>query len=113
MLSFADFINALTPTNKGFLICKFLKDLVVGFSIENVIFRDLQSMDGLCLSNQERPRITGFEGVLMMLKTIWLLWSVSATSIGFVSWVTLPEDKGRPSITSTWTGLDFSIRGIL
>ena len=33
--------------------------------------------------------------------------------MGFDSWVTLPDNKDRPSITSTCTSLDFSTRGIL
>ena len=34
-------------------------------------------------------------------------------SIGSNLWMTLPEDKGRPSITSTWIGLDFCSKQIL
>ena len=74
VLPFDDFMNALAPMNKGFLVWGLLTGLVSELSTGNVISRDLQSIDGLCFSNQERPRITGFDGVLMMLKMIRLLY---------------------------------------
>jgi len=108
-----DLTNALAPINRGFLVRDLLSGLLTERSTGNVILRNLQSIDGLCFSNQERPRMTGFDGVLITLKTIKLLWSLNVTSKGSDSWVTLPDNKGRPSITSTCTDLDFSARGIL
>src|SRR6476646_5951140 len=105
--SLDDLTNALAPMKRGFFIRGFLTHLLIGFLTGllsgcskgkgKVIFRNFQSTDGLYFSNQERPRITGFDGVLMTLKIIWLLWPSNVTSKGIVSCVTLPEDKGRPS----------------
>ena len=97
---------------RGFSIREFLRGISLERFLGKVIFRNLQSMDGLCVSNHERPRVIGLDGVLIMLKTTWLLWPLNATSIGFDSWVTLPDNKGRPSITSTWIGLAFRTKGI-
>jgi hypothetical protein len=74
----AALIKALAPINKGLmnggflvkgLLVRPIKDGVIG----NYIFRDFQSICGLYLSNQESPRITWVEGVLMMLNTMELL----------------------------------------
>jgi hypothetical protein len=48
-----------------------------------------------------------------MLNTMELLWLPNFTFKVAVLWVTSPEDKGRPSITSTCTGLSFLTMGIL
>jgi hypothetical protein len=93
---------------KGFRV-RFVKDGVTG----NSIFRDFQFIYGLYLSSQESPRITGDEGVLIMLNTMELLWLPNFTSKGAVSWVTSPEDNGHPSITSTCARLSFLIIRIL
>ena len=99
--------------NKGFFFRGFLQGFLLGGFVEKIILCNLQSMDGLCFSNQERPRITGFDIVLIILITIRLIWSLNATSIDFYSWVTLSDNKGHPSMTSIWTGLDFCTKGIL
>jgi hypothetical protein len=63
----ATIIKALAPINKGLmnggflvigLLVHFAKDGVIG----NSIFRDFQSICGLCLSSQENPRIKGLKG---------------------------------------------------
>jgi hypothetical protein len=81
--------------DKGLLV-RFVKDGIT----RNSIFRDLQSIYRLYLSNQKSPRITRVEGLLIMLNTMELLWLPNFTSKRVVSWVTSPEGKGRPSITS-------------
>ena len=82
--SLVDLTNALAPINSGFPTLGRLLGWLLDCSLGNVIFRDFQSMNGLCCSNQERPRMTGFDGVLIILKIIRLLWSLNATSIGSV-----------------------------
>ena len=42
--SLEDLMNSLAPIIKGFLVCGFLTDLAF---MENVMLRNLQSMDGL------------------------------------------------------------------
>jgi len=54
-----------------------------------------------------------FEGVLMILNTIKLLWPSNETFKGALSWVTSLEDNGQPSITSICLGFGFFIRSIL
>jgi hypothetical protein len=104
----AALIKALAPINKDFMNGGFLvKDLLVrsvkdGIT-RNSIFRDFQSIYGLYLSSQESLRIIGAKGVLIILNTMELLWLPNFTSKGMVSWVTSPEDKGCPFITSTCT----------
>ncbi len=68
--SLDDLTNALAPINRGFLIRGFLSILLSKYSMEKVIFHNLQSIDGLCFFNHDRPRIRRFDGVLMMLKVI-------------------------------------------
>jgi hypothetical protein len=48
-----------------------------------------------------------------MLNTMELLCLPNLTFKGTVLWVTSLEDKGRPSITSTCTGLSFLTTRIL
>ena len=81
--------------------------MVEGGDGGKVRLRDFQSILGLNISNQDRPMITGLEGVLMTLNATELQWLFMTRSIGVVSCVTSPEDKGRPSMTSTGTGLGF------
>lgn len=72
--------------------------------VRYVIFRFFQSMSGLINSNQDRPKTRGLDGELMTLNTIVLRCPSRMMSKGLVSWVTSPEIKGLPSITSTDTG---------
>jgi len=72
--------------------------------VRYVNFRFFQSISGLIISNQERPKTRGLEGELMILNTIVLRYPSRIMSKGLVSWVTSPEIKGLPSITSTATG---------
>jgi hypothetical protein len=59
--------------NGGFLV----KGLLVGSAKDgitgNSIFCDFQSICGLYLSSQKSPRITGVEGILIILNTMELL----------------------------------------
>jgi hypothetical protein len=112
------FIKVLAPINKAlmngcFLVVKgllihFVNDGITG----NSIFHDFQSICGLYLSSQESPRITGAEGVLIMLNTMELLCLPNLTSKEVVLWVISPEDKGHPSIIPTCIGLSFLTTGI-
>ena len=68
--SLDDFTNALAPMNKDFFALGFLIQLFFKWPRGNVIVLSLQSMDELCFSNQERPRIIGLDRVLIMLKII-------------------------------------------
>ncbi len=72
--------------------------------VRYVSFRFFQSISGLIISNQERPKTRGLEGELMILNTIVLWCPFRIMSKGLVSWVTSPEIKGLPLITSTVTG---------
>jgi hypothetical protein len=99
--------------NAGFLVKSLLVYSIKDGIIGNSIFCDFQSISGLYLSSQENPRITGAEGILIMLNTMELLWLPNFTSKRAVSWVTSLEDKGHPSITSTCTELSFLTIGIL
>ena len=54
-----DFTNVLAPMNKDFFVPDFLTGLFFEWPIGNVIVLSLQSIDGLCFSNQERPKIIG------------------------------------------------------
>jgi hypothetical protein len=101
-------MNGSSLVVKGFLIC-YVKDGIIG----NSIFCDFQSISGLYLSSQENPRITGAEGILIMLNIMELLCLPILISKGVVSWVTSPEDKGRSFITSIYTGVSFLTTGIL
>ena len=65
-----DLTNALAPINKGFPTWGRLLGLILECSMEKVILRNFQSIHRLWLSNQERPRMTGFDGVLIILKII-------------------------------------------
>jgi hypothetical protein len=71
--------------------------------VRYVSFRFFQSISGLIIFNQERPKMRGLEGELMILNTIVLRCLSRIMSKGLVSWVTSPEIKGLPSITSTVT----------
>jgi hypothetical protein len=68
---------------------------------------DRQSMIGLCVSNQGKPRMTGWWGVEMMLRTIFFACLPIRSSRGAVSCVIAPEAMVLPSITSTGIGADF------
>ena len=68
--SLVNLSNSRGPMIKGFSFRGFLLGLPLECFVEKVILRNLQSMDGLCVSNQERPRIKGFDGVFIMLKTM-------------------------------------------
>jgi len=72
--------------------------------VRYVSFRFFQSISRLILSNQERPKTRGLKGELMILNTIVLRCPSRIMSKGLVSWVTSPEIKGLPLITSTVTG---------
>jgi hypothetical protein len=114
----AALIKALAPINKGlmnggFLVKGLLVCSVKDGIIRNSIFHDFQSICGFYLSSQESPRITRIEGILIILNTMELLWFPNFTSEGAVSCIMPPEDKGRPSITSTCIGLSFLTVGIL
>ncbi len=76
-------------------------------------FRFFQSISGLIISNQEKPKTRGLEGELMILNTIVLRCPSRIMSKGLVSWVTSPEIKGLPSITSTIIGYFLGTIGIL
>ena len=67
--SLDDLTNALAPINNGFPTLGLLLGWLLECSLEKIILRNFQSIDGLYYSNQERPRMTGFDGVLMILKT--------------------------------------------
>ena len=68
--SLDDFTNALAPINRGLPIWGHLLGLLRDCLVKNVILYNLQSIDVLYFFNQKRPRITGFDGVLMILKII-------------------------------------------
>lgn len=57
--SLEDLMNSLAPIIKGFLVCDFLTDLAF---MENVMLRNLQSMDGLWSTNHEISRLIGIDG---------------------------------------------------
>jgi hypothetical protein len=99
--------------NGGFLVKGLLVRSVKDGITRNSIFHDFQSICGLYLSSQENPKITGAEGILIMLNTMELLWLSNFTSKGAVLWVAFLEDKSCPSITSTCTGLSILTIGIL
>jgi len=72
--------------------------------VRYVSFHFFQSISGLIISNQEKPKTRGLKGELMILNTIVLRCPSKIMYKGLVSWVTSPEIKGLPSITSTVTG---------
>ena len=83
------------------------------FSSLTSTFCFFQSISGLYLSNQERPKITGFDGDLMTLKTtVVRCWSIKISK-ALVSWVTSPDTRDLLSITSTDTGNFFVTKGSL
>ncbi len=114
----------LVPTLFGFLTTGFLAGLDKVFfwawgSWEvhrcalKVRVLDRQSMIGLCASSQSRPRMMGWWGVEMMLKTIFSVCLLIQNSRGVVSCVIAPKAMVLPSITSTGTGVDFLITRML
>ncbi len=81
--------------------------------VRYVSFRFFQSISGLIISNQERPKTRGLEGELMILNTIVFQCPSRIMSKGLISWVKSPEIKGLSSITSTATGDFLRTIGIL
>jgi len=74
---------------------------------------DRQSMIELCASSQGRPRMIGWWGVEMMLRTIFSVCLPIQSSRAVVSCVIAPEAMVLPSITSIGTWVNFLTTGML